>query len=94
MKEIKLIHIITVVIFVLALVAIAQWAKLPRSVPAPTTAPPTETGQLGDLAPLQEDIQRLNAPPPLPRKLPSPKESFEQENHGPKKPSTGKKAEL
>lgn len=51
MKEIKLIHVVTVVILTLLSIAIFQWAKLPQNVPAPSkttevTAQPAELPQL------------------------------------------------
>ncbi len=86
MKEIKLIHLVIVVILVLLAIAILQWTKLPRSAPAASepsavTAPPTEL-----LPPPPSDIVKLNTLPPLTEEAPSFKES-PGESLEPKDPS-------
>ena len=89
MKEIKLIHFVVAVILVLLAIAIFQWSKLSRNAPVPSGSD-VSTAAPADLPPPQNDIERLNAPPPVLEPLPPLDESQLGKGLEPKKAKAGK----
>jgi hypothetical protein len=100
MKEVKVIHVVVVLILVLLSVAIFQWANLPKSVPppeitsSPEVLPPSEFPKLQ-----QNELYNLNAPPSFAEKnyqeeLPPFEESPSNDALPPKDPSLSEKATL
>ncbi|MDD5226298.1 MAG: hypothetical protein PHV97_03815 [Candidatus Omnitrophica bacterium] len=91
MKEIKLIHLVIIVILVLLSVAILQWTKLPQSAP-PASVSSATTSQPVELPVLpQNEIYNSKATPSFLKELPSFEESSGTNVPEPKdKPKTGK----
>jgi len=92
MKEIKPIHLVIAVIFVLLAVAVLQWKKLPQSTPpmAPqTSAEPRQTAELPVLP--QNELYNSEAIPSFLKEPPPFEESSGENNLEPKdKARTGK----
>ncbi len=100
MKEVKVIHVVTILILLLLSVAIFQWASLPKGVPhpeiisSPEVLPPSEFPKLQ-----QNELYNLNAPPSFAEKtyqeeLPPFEEAPSNDTLAPKDPSLSEKATL
>ena len=95
MKKIKPIYLVIAIIFVLIVLAILQWAQLPRGAqPAPVS--PTGTDQPAELPVLpQNELYNSSPLPSFLKDLPAPAEESSVENHdAPKDPALSKKNEL
>ena len=95
MREIKLVHLVIIVILGLLSVAILQWTKFPQRAPTTSessavTAQPTELPLLP-----QNELYKFNASPSFRGELPPFKESPGTNQLEPKGPTTtSRKAEL
>ena len=95
MKEIKLVHLVIVVILGLFSVAMLQWTNFLQRAPA-TSEPSAVTAQPEELPTLsQNELYKLNAPASFMEELPPFKESLGTDQLEPKDPTmTRRKAEF
>lgn len=100
MKEIKIIHVLVGLALGLLLLAVFQWAQLPKKAPQTVIDAPKEVAQTKELPKLhQNEIYRLNAPPSFAaqnpaEELPPFDDSSPSNELAPKDPAVSKKAAL
>lgn len=95
MKEIKLVHVGIALALVLLLIAISQWAKIPKNVPPPTAESFSEASQFTELPILPQNEPSKPVAVPFAEKEPSLSERSSLENNdAPKDPAMSKKPEL